>query len=253
MLDADGIATATGTARGGAIATRRPRPSPCRLSVTAASVRPSGLNASALTSPPVSSRGAPPGSSVARVPEPDSLLLEADRDQPAVGAEPPRVAGPANCRSPRSCVNVNGRPSRRSPAEVPGDRRPVAAHRVERLPVGAEDRLPDGVRVAAQRLAGRRRAGVPEGHRPVEVRRHDRLAVRAEQQPVRARGERAGRRLARLPCARRQLDAAVEADRRGATVRAEGERVIARLRSRASASSRGSRDPTRRARRPPTP
>ena len=59
--------------------------------VTAASVRPSGLNASALTSPPVSQQGRAGRLELARIPEPDPSVLEADGDQPAVRAEPPRV------------------------------------------------------------------------------------------------------------------------------------------------------------------
>ena len=176
---------------------------PCRSSVTAASVRPSGEKASALTSPP-SREGAPRPASGSRASQsamPCSLSPTAI-SRPS-GLKPPRVAVEAG-RGERPVVRERERPPEPAVArEIPGDRRPVVTRRVERLPVGAEDGLLDGARVAAQRLAGRRRADIPEGHRPVEVRRHDRLAVRAEQQPVRAPGEIAGCRLAPLPCARR--------------------------------------------------
>ena len=129
--------------------------------VTAASVRPSGEKESALTSPPVSRRGGADRGQVARVQERDALLLEPDRDQPAVGAEPPRVAVVRLVE-----VTVVGEPERPLDAavagEVPGDRRAVVAHRVERLPVGAEDGLPHRVRVPAQRLDGCRRRDVPD-------------------------------------------------------------------------------------------
>ena len=62
------------------------------VSVTAASVCPSGEKASALTSPPVSRRGAPTGVRSRASQSATPLFLEADRDQPAVRAEPPRVA-----------------------------------------------------------------------------------------------------------------------------------------------------------------
>ena len=122
-------------------------------------------------------------------------------------------------------MNVNGRPNRRSPADVPGDRRPVGACRVEGLPVGAEDRLPDRVRVAAQRLARSQRAGIPDGYRSVAARRHDGLAVRAEQQPDRIRCEGASR-LPPLPCARRSAGCRHRGRSLRSPIRAEGERAI---------------------------
>ena len=71
---------------------------------------------------------------LARVPERDALLLEADRDQPAVGAEPPGMAVVAVVESP--VVRERERPPEPALArEIPGDRRAVVTHRVERLPV----------------------------------------------------------------------------------------------------------------------
>ena len=170
--------------------------------VTAASVFPSALNVRSITSPPVSSRGAPTGSSVlesrSRIPS----SLRPDCDQSAVRAELPRM-GVRPAVEP-SVVRERERTSKPAlPAEVPDDRAPVGARRVQRLPVGAEDRLPDRVRVPAQRLAGSQRTGIPHGDRPVAARRHDGLAVRAELQPDRARREGALRLAAWPPCAGR--------------------------------------------------
>ena len=120
--------------------------------VTAASVLPLGVKASALTSPPVcrrvrrfrvvgwlESNSATPSA------------CEADRDQPAVGHEPPGwdsyllpTVGGEGERSPDAVVA----------GEAPGDRRPVAAHRVERLAVGAEDELQHGARVPRSSARG---------------------------------------------------------------------------------------------------
>ena len=106
------------------------------VSVTAASVCPSGEKSSDLTSPSVSRRGAPTGVSSARVPERDALLLESDRDQAAVGAEPPRVAVKAG-RGERPVVREReGPPEAAVACEIPGDRGAVVTHRVERLPSG---------------------------------------------------------------------------------------------------------------------
>ena len=206
---------------------RRPRPSTMPASGDGGErlARPA-LNVRVVTSPPVSSRGAPAGLERPRVQEPDPAVVEADRDQPAVRAELPRwVSGQ---RVEPAVVRERERTSEPPlPAEVPGDRAPVGARRVERPAVGAEDRLPDGVRVAAQRLAGSQRAGVPDGHRPVAARRHDGLAVRAELQPDRARREGAPR----LPRASVRRSISWMPSSRPiaarAAIRAEGERAIA--------------------------
>ena len=82
--------------------------------VTAASVRPSGAKASALTSPPVSERGGPTGVRSFASQSPMPSLVEAEREQPSVGAEAPGVPV-ITARDARSCVKVKRRPSPRSP------------------------------------------------------------------------------------------------------------------------------------------
>ena len=110
------------------------------LLLTAASVAPSGEKASALTSPPVFRSGAPEGMSVRASQRAIPLVLEADRDQPAVGAEPSWVA--VGDRVEGAIVRKGERPPEPAPArEIPGDRRPVVAHRVQRVTVAAEDSL----------------------------------------------------------------------------------------------------------------
>ena len=64
---------------------------------------------------------------------------------------------------------------------------------------------------------------VPASHRLVDVRRHDHLAVRAEEHPVRAPCEIAGCRSHGSGTKVDELHAVLHADRRGETVRADGE------------------------------
>ena len=54
------------------------------------------------------------GGQVRRIPEPDALLVETEREQPSVGAEAPGVSVIA-ASGTRSCVKVKRRPSPRSP------------------------------------------------------------------------------------------------------------------------------------------
>ena len=107
--------------------------------------------------------------------------------------------------------------------EIPGDRRAIVTHRVERPPVGTEDRLLNEVRVAPQRLLGCRRRDVPASDRLVAVRRHDRLPVGAEEHPARAPR---GVTRCRSDPSRAEVDefhAALDADRHREAVRAHGE------------------------------
>src|SRR6266508_233076 len=193
--------------------------------VTAASNCPSALNVSPVTSPPVSSRAAPAGTSVVASRSPIPSLF-----RPTAISRPSGLNFPG-CRS----GHFQGPPVVREPevaaepplaADVPGDRRPVRTCRVERLPVQAEDRLPSGVRVAAQSLAGNQSARIPDAHRSVAARRHDGLAVRAEQQPDRVRCEGASRLSRGARAHVEELDAVVEPDRCGAPVGTDGESTI---------------------------
>ena len=195
-----------------------------RSAVTAASVLPSGEKASDLTSPPVARRGAPTGvssrASQSAMPcslrptainRPSGLSLPGWPSNPVVGERP--------------VVRERERPAEPAIArEIPGDRGAVVTHRVERLPVGTEDRLLHEVRVAAQRLEGCRRLDVPASDRLVAVRRHDHLPVRAEEHPARAPCGIAGCRSHGSGTEVDELHAVLDADRHGETVRADGER-----------------------------
>ena len=85
------------------------------VSVTAASVCPSGEKSSDLTSPPVSRRGAPTGvsSRASQSAMPRSLSPTAI-NRPS-GLSLPGWPSKPVLENPRSCVNVKGRPSLRSP------------------------------------------------------------------------------------------------------------------------------------------
>ena len=177
-----------------------------------------------MTSPPVSRRRAPTGVSRRESQSATPSFLESDRDQPAVRAEPPRVSVEAGLGEEPV---VRERESSAEPTvarEIPGDRRAVVTHGVERLPVGTEDRLLHEVRVAAQRLEWCRRRDVPASHRLVAVRRHDHLPVRAEEHPARAPCGIAGCRSHGSGTEVDELHPVLAADRHGETVRADGER-----------------------------
>ena len=119
-----------------AIATRRPRPSVWPSSGDLAAERPpSGLNASRLDLAAGLQQGRTGRVERPRVQEPNPAVLEADSDQPAVRAELPRMG--VRPVDSASVVRERERPPEPPlPAEVPDDRAPVGARRVERLPSG---------------------------------------------------------------------------------------------------------------------
>ena len=118
---------------------RRPRWLPLDR-VAAASVSPSGEKASAPGHSTVSNLRRPDRGQDHRIPEADALLLETDRDQPSVGAEDPGV--PRERDVGNRVVREGEAPLEPAVArEVPGDRRPVVARRVQRLPVGTKGGL----------------------------------------------------------------------------------------------------------------
>ena len=135
--------------------------------VTAASVLPLGVKASALTSPPVCRRCADSGGWMARVQQRNASLP----------VRPTAISRPSNTNLPGwdslPSFHTVGGEGERSPdavvaGEAPGDRRPSRRSPCRRLAVGAEDELQHGARVPAQLWRGiadatSQRVTVPSG------------------------------------------------------------------------------------------
>ena len=148
---------------------------------------------------------------------------EADRDQPAVGTELARDLWAFTAPLARERERTPDAPGF---GEVPSDGGSVGADRVQRRAVGGEDELTNGVGVTVQGAAARRRFAIQQGHGPVATRRHEGSAVRAEPQQLRALGK-AGGDGHGAAADIYQLDAVVDADGHGATVRPERQHPLA--------------------------
>ena len=94
------------------------------LPATAASVRPSGEKASACDLAAGLHQRCADGGQIARIPQGDALLGEADRDQPAVGAEPARVTVVVGRHGSRRRERERS-PDAAGAGQVPGDGVPV--------------------------------------------------------------------------------------------------------------------------------